>query len=118
MNVTEPVATPKRRPRAEIRQLVAEFVSSGMPGIEFCRSRGLSRSTLYRHLKHQRSKPNPDPVSADTQLVRVELAGVNRSVASHSGGLAVVLASGRKIEVARGFDAFTLERLVSVLERL
>lgn len=97
--------------------MIAEFVSSGMPRIEFCRSRGLSRSTLYRHLKRQAGKLNPDPLSGDTQLVRVELAGVNRSVAGNSGGLAVVLASGRKIEVARGFDAFTLEELVHVLER-
>lgn len=118
MDLTQPIAGQKRRPRAEIRQLVAEFVSSGMPGVGFCRSRGLSRSTLYRHLRQQRSKANPDAVSADTQLVRVELAGVNRSEASNGGGLAVVLGSGRKIEVARGFDAFTLERLVSVLERL
>jgi hypothetical protein len=116
MNVTEPVAAQKRRPRAEIRQLVAEFVSSGMPESEFCRSRGLSRSTLYRHLKNRRS--NPHPASADTQLVRVELEGLSRGVASSSGGLAVVLASGRKIEVACGFDALTLERLVSVLECL
>ena len=36
----------------------------------------------------------------------------------HGGGLAVVLTSGRKIEVAPGFDGLTLERLVSVLERL
>ena len=118
MDLTQPIAGQKRRPRAEIGQLVAEFVNSGMPGIEFCRSRGLSRSTLYRHLKHPRSKPNPDPVSADTPLVRVELTGVQQSVASNGGGLVVVLASGRKIEVARGFDGFTLERLVSVLERL
>jgi hypothetical protein len=29
----------------------------------------------------------------------------------------VVLAKGRRIEVPRGFDAATLERLLSVLER-
>jgi hypothetical protein len=45
------------------------------------------------------------------------LAGVNRSVASNGGGLVVMLASGRKIEVAAGFDGLTLERLVCVLER-
>ena len=32
------------------------------------------------------------------------------------GALAVVLASGRRIEVKRGFDANTLRQLVSLLE--
>jgi hypothetical protein len=35
----------------EVQQLVAEFVSSGMRRSEFCQSRGLSFSTLDRHLK-------------------------------------------------------------------
>jgi hypothetical protein len=116
MELTQPVAGQKRRPRSEIRQLVAEFASSGMDASEFCRSRGLPRTTLYRHLKWQSSHPHP--VSADTQLVRVELAGGNQSVAKNGSGVVVVLASGRKVEVAPGFDAFTLERLVRVLERL
>jgi AcrR family transcriptional regulator len=115
MELTEPGAREKRRPRAEIRQLVAEFASSGMTESEFCRSRGLSRTTLYRHLRRQRVHGHS--VSANTQLVAVELAAGQRSVANHhGGGLTVLLASGRKIEVAAGFDAFTLERLVSVLE--
>jgi hypothetical protein len=116
MELTEAVARQKRRPRAEIRQLVGEFASSGMTESEFCRSRGLSRTTLYRHLTRQRV--HGYPVSTNTQLVAVELAAGQRSVGNHhGGGLAVVLASGRKIEVAQGFDAFTLERLVNVLER-
>ena len=109
--------TQKRRPRAEIRQLVAQFASSGMDASEFCRSHGLSRTTLYRHLLHQRI--HGQSVSANAQLVPVELAAAPRREVSNNGsGLAVVLASGRKIEVAQAFDAFTLERLVSVLERL
>jgi len=87
-----------------------------MSELEFCHSRGLSRSTLYRHLKQQPKKADTHPISAEPQLVRVELAGVKPRVASTGGGLVVVLASGRKIEVAAGFDGFTLERLVRVLE--
>jgi hypothetical protein len=49
--------------------------------------------------------------------VAVELAGANGRGNSDTAGLAVVLASGRTIEVGPGFDAPTLERLVSVLER-
>jgi DNA invertase Pin-like site-specific DNA recombinase len=50
------VAARRRRTRAEIQQLVAEFVSSGMRRSEFCRGRGLSFSTLDRHLKKRRGK--------------------------------------------------------------
>lgn len=117
MTLTTQVTRQKRRPRAEIRQLVAEFATSGMEASEFCRNRGLSRSTLYRHLIHQRIHARSLP--ANTQLVPVELAAAPRREVNHNGsGLAVVLASGRKIEVAQTFDAFTLERLVSILERV
>jgi len=34
-----------------------------------------------------------------------------------SSGLAVVLPSGRRIEVGRGFDAHTLAQLLDVLEQ-
>jgi hypothetical protein len=88
-----------------------------MSELEFCHSRGLSRSTLYRHRKQQPKKADPGLISANPQLVRVELAGGKQGVASNGGGLVVVLATGRKIEIAPGFDGLTLERLVVVLER-
>jgi hypothetical protein len=118
MILAQPIARQKRRTRAEIRQLVEEFLRSGVSELEFCDSRGLSRSTLYRHLKQQAKKAAPGPISANPQLVRVELAGGKRCVASNGGGLVVVLANGCKIEVAAGFDGLTLERLVRVLEQL
>jgi hypothetical protein len=43
----------------------------------------------------------------------VELAGSAQAGAS---GLALVLRSGRRIEIGRGFDAKTLEQLVHLLE--
>jgi len=51
----------------------------------------------------------------------VEVSGSHHSAASGAGGalwarLAVVLSSGRRIEVGREFDAQTLERLVGLLE--
>jgi DNA-binding transcriptional ArsR family regulator len=55
MTAKTELSAPKRRTRAEVQQLVAEFVSSGMRRSEFCQSRGLSFSTLDRHLmKHNR----------------------------------------------------------------
>jgi len=83
---------------------------------EFCRSRGLSWGTLNRHLKRQQKKRHAvKPVS---RLLTVEMAGPDGTGQRESGGLAVVLASGRRIEVGSGFDPHTLERLVLVLERV
>jgi hypothetical protein len=115
---TELVA-PKRRTRAEVQQLVAQFVSSGMRRSEFCQSRGLSFSTLDRHLKKRRWKRRFGPTSLAGELVKVELAA-KKSPTQHNAtaGLAVVLPGGRRIEVRPDFDTSTFERLVSVLERV
>src|SRR5271167_3888214 len=68
------LSVPKRRTRAEVQQLVAEFVSTGMRRSEFCQSRGLSFSTLHRHLKKPRWKRRCKPISSADRLMAVELA--------------------------------------------
>ena len=109
---------PKRRTRAEVQELVAEFMSSGMRRSEFCKSRGLSLSTLDRHLKKRRWKRRHRPVSSAVRLVPVELAAKKSPTQQEpSCGLAVVLPGGRRIEVHPDFDTSTFERLVSALER-
>jgi hypothetical protein len=112
------LSAPKRRTRAEVQQLVTEFVSSGMRRSEFCQSRGLSFGTLDRHLKKLRWKRRRKPISSAGRLVPVELAA-KKSPRQHepSCGLAVVLPGGRRIEVHPDFDTSTFERLVSLLER-
>jgi len=116
MNPEQRVAAQKRRPRGEIRQLIAEFTNSGMDASEFCRSRDLSRSTLYRHLKKVGSEGRP--VSGGMELLAVEVASVKCSSPIREHELAVVLANARRVEVHPGFDEATLARLVSVLERV
>src|SRR5208337_145771 len=98
----------RRRTHAEVQQLIAEFVSSGMRRTEFCRSRGLSFGTLNRHLKKQRWKRKSRRASSAGRvgrLVPVELAA-RKSPTQHepSCGLAVVLSGGRRIEVHPDFD--------------
>jgi hypothetical protein len=118
MTAKTELSAPKRRTRTEVQQLVAEFVSSGMRRSEFCQNRGLSFSTLDRHLKKLRWKRRRKPNSFAGRLVPVELAARKSPTQSEpSCGLAVVLPAGRRIEVQRDFDAATFERLVSLLER-
>src|SRR2546427_9459194 len=97
MNGEQQVAARRRRTRAEVVQLVAEFVDSGMRRSEFCRSRGLSLSTLDRHLRKRRWKRKKKSSPAAGPLVAVELA-IRKSPTEHesSCGLAVVLAGGRR----------------------
>ena len=112
------LSAPKRRTRAEVQQLVAEFVNSGLRRSEFCQSRGLSFSTLDRHLKKLRWKRRHKPSSPASRLVPVELAARRSPQHDATCGLAVVLSAGRRIEVHPGFDTSTFERLVSLLERV
>jgi hypothetical protein len=87
---------------------------------EFCRSRGLSYSTLDRQLKKRRwNRKTTKSVLPDGKFVAVELA-LRKPLAEEqsSCGLAVVLPDGRRIEVQRDFDVHTFERLMSALERV
>jgi len=121
MTAENRLSAPKRRTRAEVQKLVAEFMSSGMRRSEFCQSRGLSFSTLDRHLKKQRWKKRRRSRAASSagRLVPVELAARKPPMQHEpSCGLAVVLPGGRRIEVNPDFDTNTFERLVSALERV
>ncbi len=109
------VATAKRRTREEIRQIVSEFATSGMQQSEFCGSRGISRSSLDRYLRKQRAQDQGS--RAGNRLLAVEVRTVSGRSASTSSGLVVGLTSERRIEVNRGFDAATLERLLTVLDK-
>ena len=120
MNGEQQVPARRRRTRAEVRQLVAEFVNSGMRRSEFCRSRGLSYSTLDRHLKKRRWKrKTTKSASADGKFLAVELASKKPAAEQQTScGLAVVLPDGRRIEVQPDFDVHAFERLMSALERV
>jgi hypothetical protein len=91
--------------------LVGEYEASGLGREEFCREHGLAFSTLARYRK--RRKQGLGEAAGPSRWLAVELAG---SPPAGASGLAVVLRSGRRIAVERGFDAKTLEQLVHLLE--
>ena len=51
-------------------------------------------------------------------MLAVEIRTASGSSAGTSSGLVVGLSSGRRIEVNRGFDAATLERLLTVMDKV
>jgi hypothetical protein len=107
----------RRRSRAEIARLAGLYGTSGMRRGEFCRSHGISLSTLSRHLK----KPSGELKQKEpSRLVAVELVeppacDMNCKPASV---LTVWLSKGRRVEVNCGFDGETLAQLVTLLESL
>ena len=109
----EQVCVGRRRSRQEVEQVLAEFESSGLSRIEFCRQRGLALSTLGRYRKRQeRQAP-----TGGGALLAVEVSGRTAGPFAATGSmLAVVLRGGRRIEVGREFDTGALEQLVRVLE--
>ena len=109
------VSVRRRRSRGEAEQLVAEYEASGLSRVDFCRQRGLSLATLARYRKRQ-AQGNAAP---GVRWLEVEVSG--NGPAPESGGasdLTLALKSGRRIEVARRFDARTLAHLLAVLERV
>jgi hypothetical protein len=107
----------RRRSPAEAAALVGEFEASGLLREAFCEQRGLAVGTLdkYRRRVHKGQQ------SSNGSMLPVEVVwstgqSPNRD-AGHDGALVVELRGGRRVEVRRGFDAGTLERLLTVLDR-
>ena len=102
----------RRRSRLEVEQLVAEYESSGLSRIDFCRERGVALSTLGRYRRRERQAP-----AGNSALLAVEVSGrAPASVGATGSALVVQLRGGRRGEVGRGFDPGALEQLVRVLE--
>jgi hypothetical protein len=77
----------------------------------FCEQRDLPVSTLYRYVRRYRGQKSESTRSP--RFVQVRLP----EPVSVGSALAVVLPGGRRIEVSRGFDAGTLQQLISALEQ-
>ncbi len=98
------------RSRREAEQLVRSFERSGLTRRQFCARNQVAPNTFNRYM--QRYGRRSDKSRDRQQLVAVEI--VDPAVARAE--VAVVLSRGRRIEVARGFDAKTLQQVVAALE--
>jgi hypothetical protein len=105
----------KRRSRVEVEKLVAEFEASGLRRDAFCQQRGLSVTALDKYRRRVRQVPRRQAAP----MLPVEVVSrTSEQASSHGDGLLVVESrNGWRIEVRRGFDAGTLERLLTLLDR-
>jgi hypothetical protein len=97
------------RSRVEAAQLAAEFRASGLTRREFSEQHRVALNTLNRYITRYSGEPAEEP-----RLLPVEVT----ESACNGSGIAVLLTCGRRVELAKGFDAATLAQAVSVLERL
>ena len=105
----------RRRGRVEVEKLVAEYEASGLTRDVFCQQRGLSVAALdkYRRRVQKWARSGAGPMLP----VEVVLSTGSNCAARGYGVLVVESRSGRRIEVGRGFDAETLERLLTILDK-
>jgi hypothetical protein len=99
-----------------------EFEQSGLTRRAFCAQHGLSAATLDNYRKRRRGLKSGQvrPPTVASRILPVEFVSGARpfpecGIEDH-GVLRVELANGRRIEVAHGFDAATLERLIAILD--
>ena len=97
------------RSRTEAAQLAAEFRASGLTRREFAAQHRVALNTLNRYISRYSGERADKP-----RLLQVEVTKSD----SNESGVAVLLACGRRVALAKGFDAATLAEAVSVLERL
>ena len=102
--------------------LLSEFRRSGLTQAEFCERRGISIHSFRKHLyRVPAPKPNPanhpsSDAAAHFLPVTVLPDPIPATAAASLQPLELLLANGRRVAVAPGFDPATLRLLIAVAE--
>ena len=91
------------------RQVVARWKRSGLGVSAFCQREGLNQATFYRWRWELQRRDQPKPAFLPVRVLA-------EKPEPPAGGIEVVLANGRCLRVAAGFDPQTLVRVVELLE--
>jgi hypothetical protein len=96
--------------------VIDEYLQSGLKQAEFCRQRDLSLQTFRKYLYGSRPVANHAPV-----VEFLPVTNPTTPIGEPQPGtdlLVLILADGRRVAVAPGFDPQTLRRLVEAIEGL
>ena len=97
------------RKERQWRRWIGEWQASGLSVRAFCGRRGLATPSFYHWRRVLERRATQEPTFVPVQVV-ADAMPVQASL------LEVVLADGRAVRVAPGFDAATLRQLLVVLE--
>ena len=91
------------------RRWISQWRTSGLSVRAFCAQHGLADASFYRWRRVLERRATEHPAFVPVQIV----ADVRPQ---QSSALELVLADGRAVRVAPGFDEATLRRLLAVLQ--
>jgi len=101
-------------------RIVRDQASSGLSVAAFCARHGLAVSTFYPWKRRLASEATQTPRAATPAFVEARMVPAERrpvSADDHGGGVTIVLACGRRVFVAPGFDPRLLLDVLGTLER-
>ncbi len=114
--IENPAGRPERRTPERWAKLVQDYERSGQSQRAFCAERGIGQSSLryWRRRLEQGYETEDGSTPRRTRLIPVKL--VEEAVGSAGSGVALISRRGIRVEIARGFDAATLARVLASLE--
>jgi hypothetical protein len=97
------------RKEQQWRRWIDQWRASGLSVRAFCARHGLATARFYNWRRVLERRAVEEPAFVPVQVVA-------DGVPTQASALEIVLADGRVVRVAPGFDAATLRRLLAVLE--
>ena len=106
----------ERRTPPQWARLVEEYAASGHRPRRFCAEHGIgqSRRRYWQRRLEPGARTGDAPAATGIRLVAVKV--IEDAPALADRGLVVVSPRGVRVEIARGFDAATLARVLATLE--
>ena len=97
------------RKEQQWRRRISQWRASGLSVRAFCALHGLANASFYAWRRVLERRAAEQPAFVPVQVVA-------DTMPAQTSALEVVLADGRTVRVAPGFDAATLRRLLAVLD--
>jgi hypothetical protein len=97
------------RKERQWRRWISQWQTSGLSVRDFCARHDLATASFYHWRRVLKRRAEEEVLFAPVQVVA-------DTASAQTSALEVVLADGRVVRVAPGFDAATLRQLLAVLE--
>jgi len=106
----------ERRTAQQWARLVEEYEASGQSQRRFCAEHGIGQSSLRYWKRRLEQGASTADTQAATGVRLVAVKVIEDAPALADSGLVVVSPHGVRVQIARGFDAATLSRVLATLE--